>query len=316
MCTIKRSNRVFKFMLYLLVMPYIVTMLWSGNVGKSELASQGTILPRESGIMINLEDGHGKLTMSMEEYLCGALPLVIPVVYEPQTLEAQAILLRTEIIRMFRMEREKGKDNLALPRSTYLSQIQLMDLWDVHYQEYQQKIRQAVSSTGGIYLTFRGLPIQACFFRVSAGSTRDGTKLMDGQFPYLVSAECPKDYLAEEFLTKLFYSKKQLAELLGGTLRDLQFDSSGYVNLVCVESKEENTEIYYYSEEWLRQKLRLQSSHITMEENGKEAVLVVKGMGHGYGMSQFAANEMAKEGANHRVILSYFFQNITFDKYE
>lgn len=40
------------------------------------------------------------------------------------------------------------------------------------------------------------------------------------------------------------------------------------------------------------------------------------GLGHGLGMSQFGANEMAKSGAAYDEILRYFFTDITIDKFE
>ncbi len=42
----------------------------------------------------------------------------------------------------------------------------------------------------------------------------------------------------------------------------------------------------------------------------------VSGLGHGFGMSQFGANEMAKTGATYDEIVCYFFTDITIDKFE
>ena len=40
------------------------------------------------------------------------------------------------------------------------------------------------------------------------------------------------------------------------------------------------------------------------------------GLGHGVGMSQFGANEMAKSGSTYDEILNYFFTDIAIDKFE
>lgn len=37
---------------------------------------------------------------------------------------------------------------------------------------------------------------------------------------------------------------------------------------------------------------------------------VVKGIGHGYGLSQYAADRKAEEGWTYDQILTYFYQNI------
>jgi stage II sporulation protein D len=48
-----------------------------------------------------------------------------------------------------------------------------------------------------------------------------------------------------------------------------------------------------------------------MEVNqGEDITLTGYGYGHGVGMSQNAANEMAKEGYNYEEILNYFYRNI------
>lgn len=266
----------------------------------------------DSRIVLRLEDTHGSLTMTMEEYLCGYLPLVIPASYETECLRAQAILLRTEMIGKLQGQYQQGEGELLIPMDTYLTHGQLEEMWGSNYTQYQEKIRQAVSSTRGVYLTYRGLPIEACFFRVSAGQTRSGELLLGKDYKYLAEMVCAKDYLSENYLTHTAYKMSKLEKLLGGSIAQLEYDGAGYVKQVSVEG-DENT---VHTGEWLRKKLGLTSAHITMEETAETVVFHVKGMGHGFGMSQFGANEMAKEGADYTAILSYFFQNITFDKYE
>ena len=39
-----------------------------------------------------------------------------------------------------------------------------------------------------------------------------------------------------------------------------------------------------------------------------------KGIGHGYGFSQYSANQLALEGEDYRFLLNYFFSNITLEK--
>jgi stage II sporulation protein D len=59
----------------------------------------------------------------------------------------------------------------------------------------------------------------------------------------------------------------------------------------------------------------LPSAYFTMEVNqGKDITLTGSGYGHGVGMSQNAANEMAKEGYSYEEILNYFFRDIEFCK--
>ena len=49
---------------------------------------------------------------------------------------------------------------------------------------------------------------------------------------------------------------------------------------------------------------------------GRSVEIIGKGYGHGVGMSQNGANEMAKKGYNWREILNYFFKNITLERWQ
>ena len=61
------------------------------------------------------------------------------------------------------------------------------------------------------------------------------------------------------------------------------------------------------------------SSHVVGIEIKSDAgrlIFTVKGSGHGLGMSQFGANELALEGWDYGKILNYFFQGVSFTKME
>ena len=49
-------------------------------------------------------------------------------------------------------------------------------------------------------------------------------------------------------------------------------------------------------------------------EDGK-LIFYVTGYGHGVGMSQYGANQMAKEGADYREILTHYYTGVTVEPY-
>lgn len=58
----------------------------------------------------------------------------------------------------------------------------------------------------------------------------------------------------------------------------------------------------------------LPSAYFELEMKKGESVKITGGgYGHGVGMSQTAANVMAEEGYDYRIILDYFFKNITIE---
>ena len=61
-------------------------------------------------------------------------------------------------------------------------------------------------------------------------------------------------------------------------------------------------------EGWLvRAALGLRSTAFTLVQDGDGAAFTCTGYGHGVGMSQLGANEMAREGADYEQILEHYY---------
>ena len=71
--------------------------------------------------------------------------------------------------------------------------------------------------------------------------------------------------------------------------------------------------IVYDSNEFIK-KLNLKSSYLDVNVLNNNVIIKTNGYGHGVGMSQFGANEMAKLGYNHEEILKYYYQNVNIEK--
>jgi len=306
-CRMKGWSMVFCLVLFL---PYLVSVFWSGNEFRSDWQQVESDL--ESRITIRIQGAEGIRALSMEEYLYGCLPAVISADYESECLKAQAILLRTSLISVYKETAESGQVEMEETNNLYLSRKQLQEMWGSAFEENYEKIKQAVSDTKGIYITYDGEPIKACYFQVSAGRTRNGSEVAGMDYPYLQSVECPKDYLSRNYLTQVTIKKSKLFQLLGGNIEITEWEDSGYISGTVLTGEE----TIWISGDVIRSELDLSSSCFSLEEVKNEITFTVKGTGHGLGMSQFAANEMAKEGKDYNAILAYFFQNITMDKYE
>lgn len=59
--------------------------------------------------------------------------------------------------------------------------------------------------------------------------------------------------------------------------------------------------------EQVREILKLPSSCFTIQKIEEQVRFLCKGVGHGLGMSQYTAHQMALEGKNYKEILGYFF---------
>jgi stage II sporulation protein D len=298
-----------------ILLPYILSIFWSGKDGQEPeryLATQVS-----SRIMISIQVPAGLLELSMEEYLYGALAATIPSDYELETLKAQAILLRSSIIKQYReqvIEGAKAPNTLAMDDSTYRSSYERMELWGDQVDLFDAKMRQAVNETRGIYLTYQGTPLHGFYCLVSAGSTRSAEILPEVYSTYIRMIDCPKDYLCEAYLSEIVITNKQLEKRVGGSIGEFKTDEAGYCISVTIYQK--NGETTKRSGEWLRVQLDLPSANFSLVHEDRQIRFFCKGNGHGFGMSQFAANELAKSGGSYESILTYFFSDVEFDKYE
>ena len=66
--------------------------------------------------------------------------------------------------------------------------------------------------------------------------------------------------------------------------------------------------------ETIREILDLPSSCFTVQISGDKVRFLCKGRGHGLGMSQYGAEQMALEGKNYKEILNLFFPELSIEK--
>ena len=61
----------------------------------------------------------------------------------------------------------------------------------------------------------------------------------------------------------------------------------------------------------VRTLLGLRSADFEVSQNGNNIVFTTKGYGHGVGMSQYGANEMAKSGYSYSQILKHYYTGVS-----
>ncbi len=166
---------------------------------------------------------------------------------------------------------------------------------------------QAVKETAGQILKIAGQDAKIPYHMLSAGRTRDGQALGSG-YAYLRAVDCPKDLTAEDYLSVFYIPKEELQAVLGNDfcLEDvqLQYDESGYVLTVSCKEK-------VWRGEEFRLLLHLPSDCFVMEPEGDSLRVVAKGIGHGFGISLYTANEKIREGMSFMEVLEQFYQDIS-----
>ncbi len=288
----EKIKTILSVLIILIVLPYIITYALQGK----RLFEQ-----KEKHIAQNNE------TEEEIKRLTGILAGQIEMDAPKEAILAQAVLVRTED------ERRKNVDETA-EKSLSLEEMEV--LWGSdRLQENYETARAAVEETSGEILTYDSNPIIPAFHKVSAGATREIESMNGEETPYLDSVACGMDITSPDYLTIRFFSKKEFLEGLNlekeadPTSFSVETDEAGYVKKIMFGDKE-------FTGDEVRQLLELPSPCFYIKEIENQMRIVVKGKGHGIGMSQFEACKMAEKGESYKDILDYFFPNTKLQQKE
>lgn len=303
----------------ILFFPYIIHICAYGiekNEPKKEI---------ENDTYVIIESSIGMQKIPKEEYLIGALAASIDTSYEDEVLKAQAVLLRTEIMNNKTIQahaEEAHAEEASQAELVYLTDMQqayisISDMQKIYGSEFENmytRLKRIVEETQNIILVYEGIPIEAPFCAVSAGSTRCADEIFETKkYPYLQSVICESDVLADDYCKNYYFTWKELERVLG--LGDTyehkaaitKKDSAGYALQIEIGNK-------VISGEECREKLHLNSAHMDIDDLEKGIRIQTKGLGHGLGMSQKMAQYLAGKGYDFIEILSFFYTDTEIEK--
>lgn len=288
----EKIKTILAILIILLILPYIITYAIQGNV----LFETGQDRSQQT-------DEKDEPT----EILVGILANQISMDAAEEAIKAQAVLVRTEYYR---------REESGVEQEKSLSMEELSQLWGSNrLQTYYETAKKAVTETAGEVLTYEDQLIQIAFHKVSAGATRAAENLNGEETPYLTSVVCGTDITSPDYLAVRFFSNDEFSAALGLSA-DIDFDETqiltdadeaGYIKTVTIGDDK-------MSGDELRSLLDLPSPCFYIKEVEGQIRIVTKGMGHGIGMSQYAACEQAENGASYEEILEYFFAGTKLEK--
>lgn len=295
-----------------ILIPYGITMIMTGVVGTS-----GEDIDFSSGISIQIGKTEPIEEIDLEDYVIGTMASQIPADYEMEALKGQAVIQRTNILN--EMEKEKTMNGEDLPFQ-YLSKEELKEKWgEKNWETYYGRLRKAVIETAGTYMTYDGEYIEAYYHPVSIGTTVSAKELLGKDITYLQSVDSGKDVESKEYMNMQQFSYEEVKERLqsnGITVEDADVKEKlkieektqlGYVKTLAIGKKTVTGEQWA---EWFS----LSSTNFYLEDYDGTLRMIALGKGRGLGLSQYGANEMAKDGADFEEILKYYYQKITLNK--
>lgn len=277
--------------------------------------------------ILKVLDGDTVQEMDLGTYLTGVVRAEMPASFEPEALKAQASAARTYTLHNLLGGSNHGNTADICTDSTccqaYISREQALANWGENASTYEEKIESAVRETDGQTILYGGVPILAVFHSCSAGRTRSAGDVWQDDLPYLqpVSSPEPSDripnyysrteFSAEEFREKILASKPDadLSGPISDWLKNPVLDDSGSVETVEIGGVSiRGTAV--------RSILELRSACFEWEVQDNSLVFFVTGYGHGVGMSQYGAEQMAQDGADYQEILTHYYTGVTVEPYQ
>lgn len=276
-----RLKKLGCYLIIIILLPYVVTVFLNGP----SITSYSDV----DSASVKVKDGDTPSEMPIEEYCIGILAKEMPASYEEEALKAQAVLVRTDVYRKIK---ELGKE--AVLEEPFWTRKQMEDAWGAKYSRYYDKLSGVWNETEGAVLFYGEDLALTPFFRLSNGCTRDGKEALGSEeYPYLKIVECPYD----------IENKKQIQTVMTEDMdaEITETDTAGYV--LNVRVGQENI-----SGEEFRNTYGLASGCFTLQRYNGKMRITTRGEGHGLGMSQYSAEQMAKEGGTYEEILQYFYE--------
>ncbi len=288
-----------------------------GNVVLGQWRSQRLwIEPTASGVVwigdrwyrgrTELVPTNGGLTavnyVNLEDYLYSVLGSEMFPTWPLEALKAQAVAARSYAIYKL----SSGNNSVYDLGDT--------TTWQVYKGVESEALptHQAVDATAGQVMTYGGKVILAVFHSASGGHTENVEDIWKQALPYLRGV-ADYDQGAPVFEWTKNFSRAQLSSLISGVgnvveMRAERTTPQGRVVTMLVKGDRASKRI---SGSDLRNALDLKSTLFVVNPAGDGFQVRGRGFGHGLGLSQWGAHNLATQGINYQQILDHYYQNAT-----
>ena len=302
-------KKILLFSFAVIIIPYIIVNVFIRN-------DKITFNFSSSSVVRVYRNSSGTIDeVPIEEYVLGVLAGEMPIEFELEALKAQAVAARSYV--MTQMERNVSKDYDVVDtvmNQVYLDNNYLMSVWKNSYTDNINKIKTAVLSTKGEYISYDNKVAEALFFSTSPGKTENSEDVFLNKVAYLRSVDSSWDKISPVFESKKVMTLINFYNLLGLAYSDslniqvISTTDTGRIKMIKINEKE-------FSGNDICSILGLRSTYFEIVKSDNSVTIYNKGYGHGVGMSQYGAEGMAKDGYNYQEILKHYYQGVEIKKF-
>lgn len=260
-------------------------------------------------------------TYTIEEYLFGVVAGEMNITFEEEALKAQTIAAYSLALHR-KAKRDKVPDKNIMNADVtadskvdqaFLTKEQIKEKWGNNYEQYAKKLERIISLVKGEYLTYKGEIAQTVYHDTSSGKTETAENMWGSAIEYLTSVQSVGDILNPEYLTKVSVAKDEFVRLL--SKNDVKISSDKLKSEIEIISRTESGTVLSIKlgdktlkGTKIREIFNLRSANFDISITDDKVEFTVRGYGHGVGMSQYGANEMAKQGSSYDEILKWYYK--------
>lgn len=263
--------------------------------------------------------------IDLDEYLYGVVSAEMPASFEEEALKAQAVVARTyTIYKIINNEDKHGKANICDDSTccqAWISEKDRKEKWkeDEKYTNWN-KILNAVNSTKGKIITYRGKPINAFFHSNSGGATEAPVDVWGGTgYPYLQSVSTSGEDAYSQYSSEVELTKEEFTKKIKEEHSDFKIDFNED-DCIKIEEYTDGNRVkkikignLELSGVEVRTILGLKSANFKITIEKEKIKFEVIGYGHGVGMSQTGADSLAKEGKTYEEIIHHYYTNVEIE---
>ncbi len=253
--------------------------------------------------------------LGLEEYLYGVLPAEMGADWPLEALKAQAVVARTYALYNLKRFTDSGFDLSADVRSQAYDGASKDD----------PRIIEAVHSTTSEVLSWKGQLVHAFFHANCGGRTSPSVWGGDKMRP-LEGVHCPYCKISKDYAWVAVFENQRLLEFLHSlgvsatkikSIRVLQRNSGARVLLLKFNTDKGSKNVEFKDLRTYLGSTTLRSSYIVHIQPAKGAYKFIgRGYGHGVGMCQDGAKQMAKIGRNYKQILKFYYPGSELDTWQ
>lgn len=330
---VKRGTFLLGLMLFLAM--FLIPLLSLGGGTSSAKSGSGPYAESQqsrqpsanSGTQFHIKDtSTGKiLTVDDNTFLCGAVAAEMSPAAPAEALKAQAVASYTYYSRLRENQKKSsssslgGADFTADPQNwnIYVTKEEMQKRWGSNFDQYYKTLSTVANAVSGQVLKYNGDLIDATYFAISSGNTEAAEDVWGSKCAYLVSVASPYDVFAGGYQTTVTYSEADMkTRILGAAPKaDLSGPASGWVGKIDRSNAGAVKTIVLGGQTITgndaRSAFELRSADFTVSYANGNFSFLVKGYGHGVGMSQTGAEAMARQGSSYKQILSWYYPTST-----